>query len=130
MVFSRGAVLDERVDGASMACKRGKARRQRFASVRELPQFGQTKQVCKPCKPTSHSAPSVLVASHRQRSLRQSIYDISGAKAAAKARRAQKWIDEQLEIRRIYRIHRVLEGINSSLVGGIRSFTQGLLELF
>ena len=28
------------------------------------------------------------------------------------------------------RVHRLLEGINSSLVGGIRSFTQGLLELF
>ena len=53
-------------------------------------------------KPARVSSSSVLVASHRQRSLRQSIYDISGAKAAAKARRAQKWIDEQLEIRRIY----------------------------
>jgi len=81
----------------------GRSRRRRVDGVGEVGQGDVVSQACANCpnrgkqnrfanlvKPSSHSAPSVLVASHRQRSLRQSIYDISGAKAAAKARRAQK----------------------------------------
>ena len=48
MVFSRGAVLDGRVDGASTACKRDRARRRRFASVRELPKLEQKTGLLKP----------------------------------------------------------------------------------
>ena len=90
--------LDGRVDGASTACKRGKARRRRFASARELPKQEQkiglrktlTSQQKLLQRPRRKSPPALGYTSTSM--------ILAGAKAAAKARLLQKIEVDKLEI--------------------------------